>query len=248
VLHHTDKLRGPGFEPIPFRLETVTCPQLVDSKGRLISTVRANVITEAEENAETARARADENALLDAMRETTGMSVAEMARKLDWVNIHGEPKKSKVHRTLKRLEKDKLVKLWGNGFSATGRRARKERNHDCQRRVAPPFRGSFKPTRNGCQAGIWTNKPFQKSGTQEGSARAMPSWAAFQCMERQESLMPWRFLESSFRVVPAYLIEGVERCGFWGGGAGPWHRGWRFCPPPSRILQDRCCSLQPEQA
>ena len=40
-LHHTDKLRGPGFEPINFRLETVNTTRLADKKGRIIPTVRA---------------------------------------------------------------------------------------------------------------------------------------------------------------------------------------------------------------
>ena len=40
-LHHTDKLRGPGFEPVNFRLETVNTTRLADKKGRIIPTVRA---------------------------------------------------------------------------------------------------------------------------------------------------------------------------------------------------------------
>jgi hypothetical protein len=94
-----DKMRGPGFEPISFRLEPVICPQLVDSKGRPVSTVRAVAISEAEEKAEAARSRPDEDALLGVMQTTSDLSIADMARELGWVSGRGEPQKSKVHRT-----------------------------------------------------------------------------------------------------------------------------------------------------
>jgi hypothetical protein len=110
VLHHSDKLRGRGFEPITFRLETITCPQLVDSKRRPLPTVRAVTLTEADETAEVEQARKDEDALMAVMTTTASMSIAEMARAVGWVSSTGEPKKSKVQRTLKRLAKDKLVK------------------------------------------------------------------------------------------------------------------------------------------
>jgi hypothetical protein len=45
-----NKMRGPGFEPMTFKLETLTSPKLVDKKGREIPTVQAVLISEAEEN------------------------------------------------------------------------------------------------------------------------------------------------------------------------------------------------------
>ncbi len=40
-LHWQGKHRGPDFKPISFKLQTVTAPQLVDSKGRSVPTVMA---------------------------------------------------------------------------------------------------------------------------------------------------------------------------------------------------------------
>jgi len=108
--HHTDKLRGPGFEPISLRLETVTTTRLVDKKGRLLPTVRAVWISDAETERETEDARSDEDTLLKVML-MPGQSIADLANACGWRTSSGEPHKSKVHRIMKRLEKDKLVVL-----------------------------------------------------------------------------------------------------------------------------------------
>jgi len=107
-LHHTDKLRGPGFEPISLRLETVTTTRLMDKKGRLIPTVRAVWISDAETERETDDARGDEDTLLQAML-LPSQSIADLANACGWHTSSGDPYKSKVQRVLKRLEKDKLV-------------------------------------------------------------------------------------------------------------------------------------------
>jgi hypothetical protein len=107
-LHHSDKLRGPGFEPINLRLETITTTRLMDKKGRLIPTVKAVWISDAETERETEHARGDEDVLLRAML-MPGQSMADLAHACGWQTSAGEPHKSKVHRVIKRLEKDKLV-------------------------------------------------------------------------------------------------------------------------------------------
>jgi hypothetical protein len=107
-LHHSDKLRGPGFEPITLRLETITTTRLMDKKGRLIPTVRAVWISDAETERATEDARTDEDALLQAML-MPSQSIANLAEACGWQTSKGEPYKSKVQRVLKRLEKDKLV-------------------------------------------------------------------------------------------------------------------------------------------
>ena len=107
-LHHTDKLRGPGFEPISLRLETVTTTRLMDKKGRIIPTVRAVWISDSETARETEEARGDEDALLKVMLKP-GQSIADLANACGWHMSSGEPYKSKVQRVIKRLEKDKLV-------------------------------------------------------------------------------------------------------------------------------------------
>jgi hypothetical protein len=107
-LHHTDKLRGPGFEPISLRLETVTTTRLMDKKGRLIPTVRAVWLSDTETERETVEARNDENDLLKTML-MPGQSLSQLAEACGWRTKTGDPYKSKVQRILKRLEQEKLV-------------------------------------------------------------------------------------------------------------------------------------------
>src|SRR5262245_39808823 len=65
TLHHSPaKFRGPGFEPITFKLETITTTNLLDSKGRLIPTVHAVAISGQEEEEQQASAEREEDLLL----------------------------------------------------------------------------------------------------------------------------------------------------------------------------------------
>ena len=109
-LHHTDKLRGPGFEPVNFRLETVNTTRLADKKGRIIPTVRAVWISDSEKDQQTVRARGDEDTLLNALIKS-GQSLGDLAKACNWLLPDGQPYKSKVTRTLKRLMEGKLVTL-----------------------------------------------------------------------------------------------------------------------------------------
>ncbi len=68
-LWHTGKLRGPGFEPMTFRLEKITCDALVDKKGRHIPTVRAVAISESDKDDLARATRSNEDRLLAAMLE-----------------------------------------------------------------------------------------------------------------------------------------------------------------------------------
>jgi hypothetical protein len=107
-LHHT-KIRGPGFEILTFKLEKITSTKLVDTKGRLVPTVKAVVISEAEEKERSQGARADEDQLLAALAEDSDRSLACLARACGWIWQSGEPAKSRVERVLGRLHKAKLV-------------------------------------------------------------------------------------------------------------------------------------------
>lgn len=64
----TGKLRGPGFEPITFRLEKIKTTALVDSKGRMMSTVRAVPVTNQEMDDHQQAERSDEDRLLVALQ------------------------------------------------------------------------------------------------------------------------------------------------------------------------------------
>src|SRR5262249_52470549 len=63
TLHH-NKIRGPGFEPMTFKLEKITTTALVDSKGRLMPTVHAVAISGQEEEQQEASAEREEDELL----------------------------------------------------------------------------------------------------------------------------------------------------------------------------------------
>jgi hypothetical protein len=107
-LHHLGKFRGPDFAPITFQLETVTTPRLKDSKGRLMPTVIAKALSEAEERRADDRSRDEEDAFLLALDEHPRASFAGLAVALGWITSKGE-NKAKVRRCADKLKKEKLV-------------------------------------------------------------------------------------------------------------------------------------------
>jgi hypothetical protein len=109
-LHHTGKLRGPGFEPVCFKLEKFTTPKLVGSKGRMLPTVRAVSISESEE-AERARAvRGDEDRLLLALLENSNRSQRDLARACGFLRPNGDPYQTKVLRLGQELKRARLIR------------------------------------------------------------------------------------------------------------------------------------------
>jgi AAA domain len=104
VLHHT-KMRGPGFEPLSFELETIRTDKLADADGRLLPTVRVVPITESEEEKQAYKQRTEEDRLLTEMLKLSGQSVADLARACGFLLGSGEPHKSKVQRMLAALAK-----------------------------------------------------------------------------------------------------------------------------------------------
>ena len=101
TLHHT-KMRGPGFEPIVFKLETIRTPTLVDKQGRELPTVRAVPISRSEEDRAENRTRDEEDRVLAAKLKEPDATVATLAEICGWLN-DGQPAKSRVHRVLQRL-------------------------------------------------------------------------------------------------------------------------------------------------
>jgi hypothetical protein len=114
TLHWAGKLRGPDFDPIEFRFPVITTTKLADTKGRLLPTVMAEVVTDAQvEAVEEAGLRQDDRLLL-AMLERRNGSLAAWATDCGWMRQGkpGEapqPNKSLVQRVMKRLVGDKLV-------------------------------------------------------------------------------------------------------------------------------------------
>ena len=109
-----NKIRGPGFEPMTFRLEKIVCAELVDTKGRCIPSVRAVAVSEKDQEAIGHAARSEEDLLLVAMLDPS-QSVAQLAIKCGWLT-NGNPAKSKAHRRLVALEKAGLVKKGRGGI------------------------------------------------------------------------------------------------------------------------------------
>jgi hypothetical protein len=112
------KLRGPGFAPLRFELKKMTTPLLVDSKGRCIMTVLARALTEDRYERRVAQTLSEEEEVLDALRAQPKASIAALAEALGWVS-DGKANKSRVHRMLQRLVKDKLVRCYRGRYMPT---------------------------------------------------------------------------------------------------------------------------------
>jgi hypothetical protein len=113
-LHWTGKIRGPDFEPIEFRLPTINTTKLVDARGRLISTVMAEVIGDDEIAEVEQKGEFQDNCILRAMLDRPNGSWAEWAAYCGWYlpakpGEQPQPYKSLVNRVLKRLTSYKFV-------------------------------------------------------------------------------------------------------------------------------------------
>jgi hypothetical protein len=118
-LHWQVKYRGPDFAPMSFLLRTVTHGRLKDSKGRLISTVIAELLSEKAQEELAKVARTDENLLLKAIDDNEGASVSDLAKALGWYTGKNAPYKSKVHRAISRLKEAKLLTVERGAYSLT---------------------------------------------------------------------------------------------------------------------------------
>jgi hypothetical protein len=120
-VHTQGKFRGPDFAPLNFLLRTVTHEKLKDSKGRLIPTVVASMLTEQarEDIAKVVRSRQDELliALLDPANQKA--SRMELARRLGWEMKDGRPYHVLVGRILKALVKEKFAALQRDQITLT---------------------------------------------------------------------------------------------------------------------------------
>jgi hypothetical protein len=111
-LHHQVKFRGIDFVPLNFVLKTDTYDCLRDAKGRPVPTVVAKHLTDSAQEEMTKSARSDDDMVLQALKEGAGgLSIADLAKQLGWLNSKLEPNKSKAQRTVNRLKKAKLVQL-----------------------------------------------------------------------------------------------------------------------------------------
>jgi hypothetical protein len=112
---HYNKLRGPSFDPIVFKLE----PQdvgIVDDRGRPIRPPVAVLLSDSDEAGLTKQREHDENKLLYAMRMNAQGSFASWARDSGW---DSDKAKSKVSRLMAALEADRLVKKYRGKWALT---------------------------------------------------------------------------------------------------------------------------------
>jgi AAA domain len=111
-LHHTDKLRGPTFEPKYFRIEKCSCPDILDNKGRQILLPIMLPCTEMDAEERATQEGNAERALLKAMIEN------ESGTQREWALRIGRSL-STLNSYLQRLKKEKLVAVSLGKWSVT---------------------------------------------------------------------------------------------------------------------------------
>jgi hypothetical protein len=119
AVHWLGKFRGPEFSEVLFRLRTIRCDRLKDSKGRILPTVVAEPMGDEAREDMAATARSQEDDLLRVLAQTPEASQASLATILGWVMRDGKPYKVLVARVLKSLEIAKLIKKERDGYSLT---------------------------------------------------------------------------------------------------------------------------------
>jgi AAA domain/Bifunctional DNA primase/polymerase, N-terminal len=119
TVHHLGKIRGPDFAPITFELKTVTVDAVRDAKGRLMPTVIAQHVSDSAKEEMTAAKRADEDLLLEALKEDGSLSMAKLASKVGWYTAAHEPNKTKVFRALEGLRAAGLVRKYRGQYTLT---------------------------------------------------------------------------------------------------------------------------------
>ena len=111
-LHWQGKIRGADFQPVTFGLTTVVLSEKRDAKDRPLVSVVATLRTPEQAEASIKAAISDENAVLEHLRRSPGISIRNLAVACGWVNIAGAANNGRVQRRLKTLAEMKLVKFW----------------------------------------------------------------------------------------------------------------------------------------
>jgi hypothetical protein len=109
-LHH-NKIRGPGFEAMSFKVETIRTTKLTDAAGRMIPTVRAIAISRSDESKQQKKSREDEDRVLAALLTNPDASMSEIAERWGWISNSGEPSKSRVKNAIYRLDQNAKPKV-----------------------------------------------------------------------------------------------------------------------------------------
>jgi DNA-binding MarR family transcriptional regulator len=105
-----NKLRGPPFQPLTFKIDRVETPALVDDLGKPFATVRAKVLSGDEAEVETTKVNKDDLQILALWLREPDATIGGAAESLQWFYDDMRPDRSRVQRSLARLEKQGMVK------------------------------------------------------------------------------------------------------------------------------------------
>ena len=112
TLHWQGKIRGADFQPVIFGLNPVVLNDKKDVKGRSLPSVVATLRTTEQAEQSMKVTISDENAVLEWLRRSPGVSIKEIAVNCGWLNDAGTPNRARVQRRLKTLADMRLVKSW----------------------------------------------------------------------------------------------------------------------------------------
>ena len=108
------------FPPLPFKLKVEYSDKLKDSKGRSLTTVIAEPITDTESDVIDEKASDEQNEVLSLLLEKSGLSLAAMAKELGWFyKDRMTPNKTKINRALHALENRKLATVKSGDWELT---------------------------------------------------------------------------------------------------------------------------------
>lgn len=108
TLHWQGKIRGPDFAPLGFRLKQIDTGY-VDNRDRPVLTIVAEPVPEEVALEQGRKAMADEDVVLKALNDEPGISQAQLANRVGWLEEDGTPNRKKVWRAVEGLRADKLV-------------------------------------------------------------------------------------------------------------------------------------------
>ena len=112
TMHWSGKIRGADFTPVTFALTPVKLIGKEDRKGRPFMSVVAVAQSDEQAEKKLSKAISDENVVLELLRRYPDTTTRAIAENAGWTDRDGKPLPSKVHRLLKSLRTNQLVKHW----------------------------------------------------------------------------------------------------------------------------------------
>lgn len=107
-----NKIRGPSFDMISIKLEVYTFEHLQTNLGSKVTSIVATPVDQRTTEELQKAAEIDEDAILALMEAVPGLSIRQMASRLNWVTRGGTEQIYRVQKALRQLETDKLVRRY----------------------------------------------------------------------------------------------------------------------------------------